>query len=128
MPDYFVPQDTVAYSPFYSEIVRKSLLNKFSYKYVDSNRDRLSDFDNLETLLSYLDNDNVVEKFISFAADNQVRRPSDVDSGAIGQIRRAILASIIYNTLEMQDYIKYVNIDDSTVKEAVRLLTEISTL
>ena len=128
MPDYFVPQDTVAYSPFYSEIVRKSLLNKFSYKYVDSNRDRLSDFDKLETLLSYLDNDNVVEKFISFAADNQVRRPSDVDSGAIGQIRRAILASIIYNTLEMQDYIKYVNIDDSTVKEAVRLLTEISTL
>ena len=42
MPDIFVPQDTTGYSEYYSEVVRKSLVNKFAFRFVDSHRSEIS--------------------------------------------------------------------------------------
>ncbi|HZK03445.1 MAG TPA: S41 family peptidase [Bacteroidaceae bacterium] len=124
MPDYFVPQDTIAHSVFYIEVVRKSLINKFAYNYVDLNRKTLSAFEEQESLIDFLNNDNVIEQFINFVVENRIKSPTYKDSEAVEQIKRIILANIIYNILDTQEYIKYVNIDDSTVQEAVKILTD----
>ena len=74
MPDVFVAQDTTGYSTYYSNVVRKSLINQYSFKYVDSRR---SDFAGLKTYAdveNYLDADNVLTKFYDYAAKNGVKR------------------------------------------------------
>ncbi len=42
MPDYFVPSDTLGYSPYYAKITQKGLVYQFALNYADSKRKELS--------------------------------------------------------------------------------------
>lgn len=119
MPDFFVPQDTIAYSEYYASIVRKSLVNKYAFRYVDSRRNAFSKFEKADEIVSYLDKQNALNNFISYASDNGVKRDSKTSSEAIKQLRILLYANIIYNALDMQEYIRFVNRDDNTVKKAI---------
>ncbi len=122
MPDVFVAQDTTGYSTYYSNVVRKSLINQYSFKYVDSRR---SDFAGLKTYAdveNYLDADNVLTKFYDYAAKNGVKRNHSLSLPARKQIRTALYGNIIYDALDMQDYISFINLSDPAVTKAVEIL------
>ena len=122
MPDVFVAQDTTGYSDYYSNVVRKSLVNKFSFKYVDGKR---SDFSKLKTysdIEEYLDADNVLSKFYEYAAKNGVKRDRSLTAPARRQMRTALYGNIIYDALDMQDYISFINLTDPTVSKAIEVL------
>lgn len=122
MPDVFVAQDTTGYSTYYSNVVRKSLINQYSFKYVDSRR---SDFAGLKTYAdveNYLDADNVLTKFYDYAAKNGVKRDHSLSLPARKQMRTALYGNIIYDALDMQDYISFINLSDPAVTKAVEIL------
>lgn len=122
MPDVFVAQDTTGYSTYYSNVVRKSLFNKFSFKYVDTNRKTLSDFKTYSEIEKYLDSNNVLEQFYDYASKNGVKRDRTLSTAARNQMRLALYGNIIYDALDMQDYISFINLSDPTVSKAIEVL------
>ena len=124
MPDFFVAQDTIPYNEYYSRIVRASLTNDFAFKYVDKNRTKLSEFKSTDALVFYLKENNILDKFTEFAEQKDVKRgksniPQEIDN----QIERLVLANIIYDVLEMDNYAEFVNREDNTVLKAVEILS-----
>ncbi|MBR4810851.1 MAG: S41 family peptidase [Bacteroidaceae bacterium] len=122
MPDVFVAQDTTGYSTYYSDVVRKSLVNKFSFKYVDSNRKTFSEFKTYAEIEKYLDSNNVLNKFYDYAAKNGVKRDYTLTAPARQQMRSALYGNIIYDALDMQDYITFINLTDPAVSKAIEVL------
>jgi carboxyl-terminal processing protease len=122
MPDHFVPQDTIAYSEYYASIVRKSIVNKFSFRYVDGRRTELAKYNTTENLTDYLNSNNVLSQLQQAAANEGVKRDASATAEAIAQLKRLLYATIIYDAMEMEDYVKYINEDDSTVKKAIEVL------
>ena len=122
MPDVFVAQDTTGASKYYTEVVRKSLVNKFAFTYVDSRRSTFRDITTLDAVESYLDRDNVMEQFFTYAAKNGVRRDPGLKAAAMDQMRLAVYGSIIYDAMEMEDYIEFFNRTDVAVLRAVEEL------
>ena len=124
MPDIFVAQDTTGASKFYTEVARKSLVNKFSFKYVDTNRKKLSEFKTYPEVESYLDSKNVMAKFYEFAAKNGIKKDNSMSAKAVKQMRTALYANIIYDALDMQDYISFLNLTDPAVQKSVEVLKQ----
>ena len=122
MPDIFVPQDTIAYNEYYSSVIRKSLPNKFSLKYVDTHRQELAKCGSWQALTARIEADNVFSSFLGYVSENGIERPASVPSEAMEQLKRVLYAGIIYDAMEMQDYIAYINTFDSTVKKAIEVL------
>lgn len=122
MPDIFVAQDTTGYSTYYSNVVRKSLINKFSFKYVDSKRAEFSKLKTYADIVDYLDADNVLNQFYEYAAKNGVKRDRSLTAPARKQMRNALYGNIIYYALDMQDYISFINLSDPTVSKAIETL------
>lgn len=125
MPDYFVAQDTIPFSEYYVKIVRASLTNDFAFKYVDKNRAKLSSFKSTDTLLFYLTQNNVFSDFIKFTEEKGIHRkdykiPAEIDT----QLERVVNANIIYYILDMNNYVEYINRQDSTVIKAIEVLTD----
>ena len=124
MPDIFVAQDTTGSSKYYTNVVRKSLVNKFSFKYVDTNRSIFSGFSTYQEVVSYLDKKNVLNKFYEFAEKNGIKRDETLTKPAINQMRQALYANIIYDALDMQDYLSFINTTDPAVIKAIEVLKQ----
>ena len=124
MPDVFVAQDTTGYSTYYSNVVRKSLINKYSFKYVDSKRSQLSKLKDYSEVEDYLDADNALNKFYEYASKNGVKRDRNLTAPARKQMRNALYGNIIYDALDMQDYITFINLTDPTVIKAIETLKD----
>ena len=122
MPDIFVAQDTTGTSKYYSDVVRKSLVNKFSFKYVDGNRASFSDLKTYSEIEKYLDRKNVLDSFYDFAARNGVKRDTRMGATATKQMRTALYSNIIYDALDMQDYISFLNLTDPAIAKAIEVL------
>ena len=124
MPDIFVAQDTTGYSKYYSDVVRKSLINKFSFKYVDTNRSKFAELKNHTDIEKYLDSRNVLNRFYEFAEKNGIKRDRSMSEQALKQMRTALYSNIIYDALDMQDYISFINLSDPTVLKAIETLKQ----
>lgn len=122
MPDHFVPQDTIGYNEYYSQIVRKSLVNKFVLKHVDQNRSALSSMKEYEEVLGWMKSNGTYSQFLQFVDRNGVKRPGTVPADIVEQLQRLLSSNMIYNVMDMQEYLKYINSFDPTVKKALEVL------
>ena len=122
MPDLFVAQDTTGYSQYYSNVVRKSLINKFSFKYVDGKRPEFAKMKSYADIVTYLEADNVLNRFYEYAAKNGVKRDNKLTAPARNQLCTALYGNIIYDALDMQDYISFINQTDPTIIKAIEVL------
>jgi carboxyl-terminal processing protease len=73
MPDYFVPADTLGYSPYYSKITQKGLVYQFALDYADSNRKELSKMTTTEQFDSYFQKTDILKMFVAFAEKKGVK-------------------------------------------------------
>lgn len=124
MPDVFVPTDTIPYNPYYSEVVRKSLHFKFCLKYVDQHRKELTEYTDPLKLAASLKAKGILDTFNRFAADNGVKQTVKMQPEVSQQLERLVIANIIYDSMEMQQYLQYINSFDNTVLKAVEILEE----
>lgn len=122
MPDVFVPQDTTGVSSYLIEVSNKGLILQFSFQYTDRNRAKLSEYDNEEDLLKYLRHQGIVEQFVRFADSKGVKRRNLLIHKSYKLLERSLYGNIIYNILGREQYIRYINQSDATVKKALDIL------
>ncbi len=122
MPDIFVPQDTTGVTSYFSMAVNRGLILQFAFQYTDQNRQALQKYNSSETLLKYLKNQNILEKFARFAESKGLKRRNILMYKSQKLFERNLYGNIIYNMLDMEDYLKFLNQQDPTVLKALEVL------
>ena len=122
MPDIFVPQDTTGVTSYFSMAVNRGLTIQFSFQYTDKNRQKLQKYDNADDLLKYLKTQNILEKFAQFAESKGLKRRNILINKSKALFERNLYGNIIYNMLNMEEYMKFLNQSDKTVLKAVEVL------
>lgn len=123
-PDLFVPEDTTGMTSYYKEASMNGLIIQFAYNYTDHNRPKLSEYKDIDELSAYLNKQNTVEKFVRFAADNGLRRRNLMIRKSHKLLERFINSRIIYNMLDEEDWIEYLNQDDPSIDATLKVFSE----
>ncbi len=118
-PDIFIPEDTTNYTSYYKEAVMSGLILQFAFNYTDENRPQLSEYDDMESLSAYLDKQNLVDKFVSYAEKNGLRRRNLLIKKSRHLLEEYLKSRVIYNILDEEALNMYLNQDDPVVKEAL---------
>ncbi len=122
MPDIFVPQDTTGVSSYFNMAINRGLTVQFAFQYTDQNRQKLQKYDNADDLLKYLKKQNILEKFARFAESKGLKRRNILMYKSKALFDRNLYGNIIYNMLNMEEYLKFLNQSDKTVLKALEVL------
>ncbi len=120
MPDFFVPADTVGYSPYYSKITQKGLVYQFALDYADKNRKELSTLTTTDEFEKQLDKSGVLNLFVAFAEKKGVK-PSNPDLKTSSKIiDYQVKAYIARNILGEAGFYPIIMNIDKTLLEAIK--------
>jgi carboxyl-terminal processing protease len=97
------------------------LILQFAYNYTDENRQRLSELKEVKDMERYLKSQNIVEKFANFADKNGLKRRNLMIQKSHKLLERFVISRIIYNIHNEQSWTEYLNQDDPSIKETLRL-------
>ena len=122
MPDIFVPQDTTGVTSYFSSAVNRGLTIQFSFQYTDQNRQKLKKYETADELLKYLKTQNILEKFARFSESKGLKRRNILMYKSKDLFDRNLYGNIIYNMLNMEEYVKFLNQTDKTVLKAIEVL------
>ena len=120
-PDIFIPEDTLGMTSYYKEATMSGLILQFAYNYTDENRQRLSELKEVKDMERYLKSQNIVEKFANFADKNGLKRRNLMIQKSHKLLERFVISRIIYNVHNEQSWTEYLNQDDPSIKETLRL-------
>lgn len=122
MPDIFVPIDTLGLSDYYRDVRNQGLLYRFSLNYADNNRTELSSLKTPDDFVKYLENQNVLKKFIAFA-DKEGIKENTKDIQVSGKILKVQLdAYIARNFLDSDGFFPIIQEIDNTLEKAIETL------
>ena len=122
MPDIFIPSDTSYMTPYYNNVINKSLLYKYAFRYADDNRDRLSKADNYEELLRMLQPDKLLNDFIRYAQENDVApRYNEINTSRKALIR-LLQAYIARDIMGDDAFYPIFMRDDAVIEKACELI------
>lgn len=121
-PDIFVAEDTTDFTTYYREATLSGLILQFGYDYTDQNRQKLKEYDNQEDLVKYLKRQNLVEKFAQYADSRGLRRRNLMIQKSHKLLEQFIVSRIVYGILDEDAWTQFLNQDDPTVGEALRVL------
>ena len=122
MPDIFVPQDTTGITSYFTMAVNRGLTIQFCFQYTDQNRQKLAKYKSGEELLKYLKTQNILERFAQFAESKGLKRRNILMYKSKELFNRNLYGNIIYNMLNMEEYLKFLNQSDPTVLKALEVL------
>lgn len=118
-PDIFVPEDTSHVTSYYKEAAMSGLILQYAFNYTDQHRTILSKFTEMMPLANYLDRQNLVNDFANYATRYGLRRRNLMIMRSHSLLQNYIDSRIIYNILDEQAWIEYLNLSDETVKAAL---------
>ncbi|MFC2118016.1 S41 family peptidase [Bacteroidota bacterium] len=121
MPDIFVPIDTLGISRYFTKVRRMGYIFRFALSYSDNNRNILNKFKDYKEIEEYLENQNILEKFIEFASEKGIERDNEgiKESGFI--IDTQIKAYIARNFFDNSGFYPIIRKIDKTLMEAIAL-------
>jgi carboxyl-terminal processing protease len=120
-PDIFVPEDTIGMTSYYKEASMTGLILQFAFNYTDENRGKLREFKDARSMERYLNRQNSVEQFVTFADKNGLKRRNLMVKKSYKLLERYINSRIIYNMLDEEAWTEYLNQDDPAIIETLRL-------
>lgn len=124
MPDIFVPFDTLGISEYYINIRNQGLIYRYSLKYADENRTKLSALKTPGEIVKYLDEQGVMRKFIVFAAKEGVKEvPRDIKTSE-KVLKVQLYAYIARNFLDNDGFYPIIQDIDNTLLTAVDELSK----
>lgn len=123
-PDIFVGEDTTAYTSYYKEASISGLILQFCYDYTDENRQKLADYGDVDSLEKYLKRQGIVDKFANYADKQGLKRRNLLIQRSYKLLERFLYSRIIYNMLDEQQWIEYLNRDDPAITETIRVMKE----
>lgn len=124
IPDIFVANDTLGITDYYVKIYNAGLLQKFSFKYSDTNRKQFSEAKTTDEILALLPTDDVLlSQFVSYAHREAKIAPRWY---YINQSRTLILdilkALIARDLLGTSAYFEVMNRTDNTLLRAIQAI------
>ena len=120
-PDIFVPEDTLGMTSYYKEASMTGQILQFAFNYTDENRSKLKEFKDAWEMEKYLKRQNSVEKFVSWADKNGLKRRNLMIKKSYKLLERYVNSRIIYNMLSEEAWTQYLNQDDPAIMEALKL-------
>ena len=72
MPDVFLPMDTTGLTKYFLQIRNTGLIYRYALRFTEDYRDAMKKFQDLKSLDKWLSKQNLMEKFIKYAAENGV--------------------------------------------------------
>jgi len=120
-PDIFVPEDTTDYTSYYKEASLSGLILQFGYDYTDQNRDKLKEYGDEASLLKYIKKQNLVEQFAQYADKHGLKRRNLMIQKSRRLLEQYIYSRVIYNMLNEEAWLQYLNADDPAIIETLRL-------
>ena len=118
-PDIFVPEDTIGITSYYKEAAMSGLILQFAFDYTDENRDKMKSLTTTQQLLPYLKRQGLVEKFADYAEKHGLQRRNLLIQKSHTLLERYIYSRIIYNMLDEQAWMEYLNIDDPAILQSL---------
>lgn len=122
MPDIFVPLDTSGVSDYLMAVRNRGLIYRFALEYTDGKREMLRDFNSLEHMLSFLENDGVLNKFVGFAQKNGVNKNSADIKMSKEIIETQLYAYIARNIIDNDGFYPIIEKIDNTLQVAIKEL------
>lgn len=120
-PDIFVPEDTLGITSYFKEASMSGLILQFAFVYTDDNRLKLNNFTEMMELADYLVKQNTVDKFATYADKHGLQRRNMMIKKSHNLLERYINSRIIYNIMDEEDWIEYLNLDDNVIKAALNV-------
>ncbi|MFC2096314.1 S41 family peptidase, partial [Bacteroidota bacterium] len=124
MPDIFVPMDTVGFSKYYLETVRKGVLYNFAFDYVDDNRESLVKFDEASEINDYLESIHIFDQFANYAEENGVPKSTKGYYYSKQLVNTQLKANIARNIIDNNGFYPIIQDVDSTLKIAIKYFKE----
>ena len=109
---------------YYKEATMSGLILQYAFVYTDENRQLLSDMKTVKEMETYLKRQNIVDKFATYADKNGLKRRNLMIQRSHKLLERFLVSRIIYNINNEQAWTEYLNQDDPSIKEALRLFRE----
>lgn len=120
-PDIFVPEDTTDFTSYYKQAVMSGLILQYAFIYADENQEKLHSYVEMKPLVQYLEEQNLVERFVAFADKNGLRRRNLMIMKSHKLLDKYLNSRIVYNTLDEQAWNEYINEDDPVIKAALKV-------
>lgn len=118
-PDIFVPEDTLGMTSYYKQAAMSGLILQFAFTYTDDNRLKLNNFKEMMELSDYLVRQNTVDKFATYADKRGLKRRNLMIKKSHSLLERYINSRIIYNIMDENAWLQYLNQDDNVIKTAI---------
>lgn len=93
---------------------------QFAFVYTDENRLKLNSFREMNALADYLVKQNTVEQFATYGDSHGLQRRNLMIKKSHSLLEQYINSRIIYNIMNEQAWVEYLNRYDDTVKAALK--------
>lgn len=123
VPDVFVPLDTNSTSKYYSQLIRKGILNQFTLKYVNDNREKLqSKYITFEQFKKGFDPKKVVKDLFEYAEKEGLEYDDEGYKKAEKVILTRLKANVAQNLYDYHKFYEIINDLNDELQEAIRIL------
>lgn len=114
MPDVFVPVDTSGVSAYYNKVRSLGLMYRFAFHYTDKYRGSMDQFTTSDEIEGYLDDQDVLQQFISFASEKGVQPDFDDIQTSKLILQKTIKAYVARNIIDNDGFYPiYADIDQT---------------
>jgi carboxyl-terminal processing protease len=121
-PDIFVPEDTLGMTSYYRKASMSGLILQFAFQYTDENRTKLNaEAADMHMLDKYLKSQNLVEQFAAYADKHGLQRRNLMIKKSHALLERYLHSRVIYNIMDEDAWIQYLNLDDPVIKETLNV-------
>ena len=100
------------------------LVLQFCYDYTDDYRQELSAYTDRISLEKYLKRQNIVEKFVAYADRQGLKRRNLLIQRSYNLLQRFLISRLIYNVLDEQPWIEYLNAGDPTILRTLNVFED----
>ena len=124
MPDVFVPYDTTAYTEYYYQLTSKGLIYRFALSYADNNREKLQKLNDSEEINNFLETENVLAEFVSFAKQEGIISTKNDYTLSRKVIKTRLHAFIARNIIDNEGYFPIIRKIDTDLKKAIEIMNK----
>jgi carboxyl-terminal processing protease len=125
MPDIFVPVDTTAISDYFNRVRSMGLMYRFAFQYTDENRAALEQFTTPEEINGYLNDQDILPKFIAYAKEKGVNPDyKDIRTSEL-PLHLTVKAYIGRNVIDNIGFYPIIHPIDNTLQVAVDTLSSL---
>ena len=126
MPDVFIPIDTTRYTHYHRSLVASGLVNRIAMNYLDRNRETMtktySKFSRYKK--EFVVPEDLLQELVELGKSEDVEFNEEEYSRSKPMIALQIKALIARDLYDMTEYFQIVNDDNSSFKEALRIIND----